>query len=74
MVHASIKSPLTARSFHTKSVAIARNLVSRTDLNGQRCVIIGSFSEAKGRWPVRFVDSGEEMLIKEENFEKDIEQ
>jgi hypothetical protein len=67
------KAPSTARSFHIKSVAIARNLVSRTDLNGQRCVIIGSFSEAKGRWPVRFVDSGEEMLIEEENVERDIE-
>jgi hypothetical protein len=55
------------RSFQANSVVIARGLVARSDLNGKRCVITGSFSEASGRWPVRFVDSGEEKYIKDEN-------
>jgi hypothetical protein len=55
------------RSFQANSVVIARGLVARSDLNGKRCVITSSFSEASGRWPVRFVDSGEEKLIKDEN-------
>ena len=53
------------RSFQVESVVIAQGLVARADLNGQRCIITGSFSN--GRWPVRFVDSGEEKLIKDEN-------
>jgi hypothetical protein len=55
------------RPFQVKSITIAHGLVARADLNGKRCVIIGSFSEARGRWPVRFLDSGEETLIKESN-------
>ena len=55
------------RQFQVKSITIAHGLVARADLNGKRCVIIGSFSEARGRWPVRFLDSGEETLIKESN-------
>ena len=72
MTSSELAASSSQRGFHLKSVAIARGLVSRTDLNGQRCVIIGAFSEASGRWPVRFVDSGEEKLIKEENLEKDV--
>jgi hypothetical protein len=52
------------RSFQANSVVIARGLVARSDLNGKRCVITGSFSEASGRWPVRFDDSGEEKISK----------
>jgi hypothetical protein len=40
--------------FCSKTADNAQGLVSRTDLNGQRCIIIGPFSEASGRWPVRF--------------------
>ena len=54
-------------SFQVRAIKIARGLVARADLNGKRCVIIGSFSEASGRWPVRFLDSGEETLIKDSN-------
>ena len=72
MTSSEIAASSSQRGFHLKSVAIARGLVSRTDLNGQRCVITGAFSEASGRWPVRFVDCGEEKLIKEENLEKDV--
>jgi hypothetical protein len=55
------------RSFQVNSVVIAQGLVTRADLNGKRCIIIGSFSEASGRWPVRFIDSGEQKLIKDES-------
>jgi hypothetical protein len=72
MTSSEIAASSSQRGFHLKSVAIARDLVSRKDLNGQRCVITGAFSEASGRWPVRFVDCGEEKLIKEENLEKDV--
>jgi hypothetical protein len=54
-------------SYQVRAIKIARGLVARADLNGKRCVIIGSFSEASGRWPVRFLDSGEETLIKDIN-------
>jgi hypothetical protein len=54
-------------SFQIQSIKIAQGLVARHDLNGKRCVIIGSFSETSCRWPVRFLDSGEETLIKDVN-------
>jgi len=58
--------------FCSKTAAIAQGLVSRTDLNSRRCIIIGPFPEVSGRCLVRFVGSGEETLIKEKNPKKDI--
>ena len=48
-------------------VYIARGLVSRPRLNGLICVVYGRFDAAKGRWPVRFLESGEELLLREAN-------
>lgn len=62
-----VASSSSQRSYQVRAIKIARGLVARADLNGKRCVIIGSFSEASGRWPVRFLDSGEETLIKDSN-------
>jgi hypothetical protein len=44
-----------------------RGLVSRPELNGSRCVVTGQLDVAKSRWPVRVLESGEMLLIREEN-------
>ena len=58
--------PSSATSSHQRSLlesaVFARTLVSRSDLNERSCVINGSVSEASGRGPIRFHDSGEEEL------------
>ena len=58
--------PSSATSSHRRSLlesaVFARTLVSRSDLNERSCVINGSVSEASGRGPIRFHDSGEEEL------------
>ena len=44
-----------------------RGLVSRPDLNGSRCVVTAHLDAAKSRWPVRIINTGEQLLIKEGN-------
>jgi hypothetical protein len=66
----SLAVSFNKRSFRIHSIVVARGLVSRTDLNGKECKVVGCYSEASDRWPVQFVHSGEEKLIKEKNLEQ----
>ena len=48
-------------------ICAIRGLVSRPELNGSRGVVTGHLDVAKNRWPVRIIETGEQLLIREGN-------
>ena len=63
----SLAMDMRSQAVRQNGVYIACGLVSRPRLNGSICVVTGRFDAAKGRWPVRFLESNEEMLLREAN-------